>query len=195
MIGLMLSIPLQIVFLTGVSLLVHNPYHPNPHYTLADFLVASGYVFRSALYEDLIFRGALLYILIKRLGPQKAVLISAVLFGIYHWFSWGALGQPVQMAIIFLTTGLAGYVFALAFEKTGSIYMPFALHFGIDFVNMVIFSQDKAIGLQLLVKTFATDPASPGSVISILVILVHFTWFPVLALAYLRHRKLKNPLP
>ncbi|HXB93289.1 MAG TPA: CPBP family intramembrane glutamic endopeptidase [Puia sp.] len=195
MIGLLLSVPFPIAFLAGVSLLVHNPYHLHPHYSLKDFLNAAGYVFKAVLYEDLIFRGALLYILIKRLGPQKAVLISAVLFGIYHWFSWGALGQPVQMAIIFLTTGLAGYVFALAFEKTGSIYMPFALHFGIDFVNMVIFSQDKAIGLQLLVKTFATDPASPGSVISILVILVHFTWFPVLALAYLRHRKLKNPLP
>jgi membrane protease YdiL (CAAX protease family) len=187
MIGLLLSIPFPIAFLAGVSFLVRNPYHVNPHYSLKDLLSATGYVFRSVLYEDLIFRGALLYILIKRLGPQKAVLISAFLFGIYHWFSWGALGQPVQMAIIFLMTGLAGYVFALAFEKTRSLYLPFALHFGVDFANMVIFSQDKGMGPQLLVKTFGTDPASPGSVISILVISVHFTWFPVLTLAYLRY--------
>jgi membrane protease YdiL (CAAX protease family) len=189
MIGLLLSIPFPIAFLAGVSLLVRNPYHLNPHYSLKDFLIAASYVFKAVLYEDLIFRGALLYILIKRLGPQKAVLISAFLFGIYHWFSWGGLGQPVQMAIIFLMTGLAGYVFALAFEKTRSIYMPFALHFGIDFANMVIFSQDKGIGPQLLVKAVATDPVSPGSVISILVKLVHFTWFPLLTLAYLRYRK------
>jgi membrane protease YdiL (CAAX protease family) len=189
MIGLLLSIPFQIVFLAGVSLLVRNPYHPNPHYSLKDFLMAAGYVFKAVLYEDLIFRGALLYILIKRLGPQKAVLISGFLFGIYHWFSWGVLGQPLQMAIIFLMTGLAGWVFALAFERTRSIYMPFALHFGIDFVNMIIFSQDKGIGPQLLVKSFAADPVSPGSVISILVILVHFTWFPLLIFAYLRYRQ------
>src|ERR1700744_200537 len=128
MIGLLLSVPFLVAFLVGVSLLVHNPYHLNPHYSFTNLFIAASYVFKAVLYEDLIFRGALIYILIKRLGSQKAVLISAILFGIYHWFSWGALGQPVQMAIIFLMTGLAGYVFALAFEKTRSIYMPFALH-------------------------------------------------------------------
>jgi uncharacterized protein len=186
LIGLLLSVPFMIALSLVVAFLVHNPYHLNPHYSFRDFANAIGYLFRSVAYENLIFGGALLYILIIRLGSRTAVLLSAIAFGIYHWFSWGVLGQPAQMAISFLMTGAGGYVFALAFERTRSMYLPFALHFGIDFASMILFSQDKAIGPQLLTKTFATDPVSPGSIISILVLLIHFTWFPLLVYVYLR---------
>ena len=47
------------------------------------------YHFRSALTEDLVFRGALLYILIHRIGAKWAILISAIVFGVYHVFSYG----------------------------------------------------------------------------------------------------------
>jgi len=160
-----------------VSLLVHNPYQLNPNYNLKAFWNINAYLFRSVAYEDLIFRGALLYILIKKLGPQKAVLISAIAFGIYHWFSFGVIGNPIQMAIVFLLTGAAGYVFAVAFEKTRSMYLPFGLHFSIDLANMVLFSQDKGMGKQLLITTFEKDPVSPGPVISIIVLILHFIGF------------------
>lgn len=192
LIGLLLSVPFMVAFSIGVALLVHNPYHLNPHYSFKDFVNAIGYLFRSVAYENLIFGGALLYILITRAGPRMAVLISAILFGIYHWFSWNAFGHPVQMLIVFLMTGAGGYVFALAFERTRSMYLPFALHFGIDFASMILFSQDKSIGSQLLIKTFATDPVSPGTVVSILVLLIHYTWFPLLVYVYLRKTAFKS---
>lgn len=178
-----------------VSLLVHNPYQLNPNYNLKAFWNADAYLFRSVAYEDLIFRGALLYILIKKLGPQKAMLISAVAFGIYHWFSFGVIDNPVQMAIVFLMTGAGGYVFALAFEKTRSMYLPFALHFGIDFANMVLFSQDKGMGKQVLIKTFEKDPTSPGSLISIIVITVSFIGFPLLTWLLLKNVLRKTYTP
>ncbi len=106
------------------------------------------YVFKSVLFEELLFRGALLYILIKRIGPAKAVLISAIAFGIYHWFTIG-FGKPTQMAYIFLVMGLAGYAFAKAFGKTGTILLPFALHFGFNVAIMILFSQNSGIGPQL----------------------------------------------
>jgi len=177
------------VFEYTVSLLVKNPYHLNPNYHLPNFWMAVIYLFKSVAYEDLLFRGALLYILIQKTGPQKAVLISAVAFGIYHWFSWGAFGNPVQMLIIFLMTGAGGYVFALAFEKTRSMYLPFALHFGCDFAVMGIFSHDKGMGAQLLIKTYLKDPVSPGSFISIVVLLINFIGFPVLTWLILKKLK------
>ncbi len=170
-----------------VSLLVKNPYHQNPAYHIPNFLMAIGYLFRSVAYEDLIFRGALLYILIKKIGPQKALLISAIAFGIYHWFSWGAFGNPVQMVIVFLTTGAAGYVFALAFVKTKSMYLSFALHFGCDFATMVLFSYDKGMGAQLLIKTFQHDPTSPGTIVSLIVIAVNFVGFPLITWLLLKY--------
>jgi hypothetical protein len=175
--GILWPVVFVSIFQYTLSLLVHNPYQLNPNYNLKAFWNGGGYVFRSVVFEDLIFRGALLYILIKRIGVQKALLISAVAFGIYHWFSWGAFGNPVQMLMIFIMTAAAGYVFALAFEKTGSMYLPFALHFGVDFANMVLFSQDKGMGKQLLITTLSKDLVSPGPVISIIVLILHFIGF------------------
>lgn len=68
--------------------------------------------FRSVLTEELIFRGALLYILIQRIGSRKSILISAIAFGIYHWFSYGVLGNVMAMILIFIGTGLMGYAWA-----------------------------------------------------------------------------------
>jgi len=53
--------------------------------------------FISVLTEELVFRGTLLFILINRLGSEKGVLISAIAFGVYHWFSFGIFGNLVPM--------------------------------------------------------------------------------------------------
>ena len=53
--------------------------------------------FKSVMTEELIFRGALLYILIQKIGSIKSILISAIAFGIYHWFSYGVLGNVMAM--------------------------------------------------------------------------------------------------
>jgi membrane protease YdiL (CAAX protease family) len=64
---------------------------------------------KSVLFEELIFRGVLLYILIKRLGTTAGIVISAVSFGIYHWFSQEVLGNPVQMITIILNNRNNGF--------------------------------------------------------------------------------------
>jgi hypothetical protein len=132
--------------------LLHNPYHFNTAYSPPDMLKGLWYVFRNVLFEELIFRGALLYILIRRIGPSKAVLIAAIAFGIYHWFTIG-FGKPTQVAFFFLVMGLTGYVFARAFAKTGTILLPFALHFGFNFTIMILFSKNPGIAPQLFVQT------------------------------------------
>ncbi len=96
---------------------------------------------KSVVTEELIFRGALLYILIQKLGSRKAILISAIGFGIYHWFSFGVLGNIIAMIFVFTGTGLMGYAWAWAFSKTKSIMLPFGLHLGWNFVHNSIFSK------------------------------------------------------
>ncbi len=71
------------------------------------------YHLRSALTEDLVFRGAALYILIQRLGARWAIWISAVCFGVYHVFSYGILEERwILIVYVVLVTGFAGYVWA-----------------------------------------------------------------------------------
>lgn len=106
---------------------------------------------KSVLFEELIFRGVLFYILIKKLGPVKAIIISSIAFGIYHWFSHGVIGNPTQMAITFVITGTMGLVYAYGYAKTFSLYVPSAIHLGWNLTTSVIFS-NSIIGDQLFTQ-------------------------------------------
>src|SRR5688572_10247064 len=105
---------------------------------------------KSVLFEELIFRGVLLYIAIKKLGEVKGIILSAVAFGIYHWFSFNAFGNPTTMAFIFLYTGVMGLVWAYAYAKSKSLYIPIAIHLGWGLIQQVLFSSG-AIGNQVLI--------------------------------------------
>jgi uncharacterized protein len=191
-IGLLAPVIYFTLLFFALSYLGHNPYSANPNYTSKDFFAGVWYLFKSVAFENLIFTGAILYILIKRLGATKAALASAVAFGVYHWFSWNLFTQPAAMAVTFFTTGLAGFVWALAFAKTGSVYLPFSLHFGVDFVFSIIFSKDNNLGPQLLVKAYEVDPTSPGIAVSILMTALYFLGFPALIFLYLKTIKRKS---
>lgn len=98
------------------------------------------YHLKSALTEDLVFRGVILYILIRRIGHKWAILISAVVFGVYHWFSYGIIGgKVILLAYVFIITGFTGYVWAFTFHKTKSVMMGLGFHLGINFINTCFF--------------------------------------------------------
>lgn len=105
----------------------------NPDANLMTFGHAFWYYLKSVVTEDLVFRGALLYLLMTRFVPMAGMLISAAAFGIYHWFSYGMLGgelQVISLIYVFVVTGFIGFSWAFAFQKTGSIMMPMGLHLG-----------------------------------------------------------------
>lgn len=98
------------------------------------------YDINSVLFEELLFRGVLLYLLIKYLSSRSGVLISSIAFGIYHWFTNGVLGNIPAMVLVFIVTGLMGYVFATSYVKTKSIVLPIGLHIGWNLINHNVFS-------------------------------------------------------
>jgi membrane protease YdiL (CAAX protease family) len=124
---------------------------------------------------------------------RSAIIVSALCFGVYHWFTWQAFGNAMQMLIILITTGSMGLILAFAFVRTQSIIAPFALHLGANLSTMLIFSKDASIGPQMLIKTFAKDPVVPGDLISLPIILMHFAGYPCTTLAliywYTRNRQ------
>ena len=115
--------------------------HMNENSTTALILNMFWWDFKSVLTEELLFRGALLLILIERIGARKGIIISAVAFGIYHWFSFGIFGNIIPMFFVFIGTGLMGYAWALAFSKTKSIFLPLGLHLGWNFTFNTLFSK------------------------------------------------------
>jgi len=56
-----------------------------------------------------------------------------------------------EMIFIFFMTAIWGFMFAMAFAKTYSLYLPVALHFGWNLIHIVVFSQGP-LGNQLLIS-------------------------------------------
>lgn len=104
----------------------------------------------SVLYEELLFRGYLLYQAMRLLGARRAVMLDAAAFGVYHWFSYGVLGNPVAMAFVFMFTGMFGLMFASAFRASKSLALPIGLHLGWNMVTNLVFSAGP-MGATLLV--------------------------------------------
>ena len=147
----------------------------NPEFTFTTFLQSLGWVFNSVLFEELIFRGLPLLLLYHYLGIRKACLLAGLIFGMYHWFSYGLIGQWVPMAYILLLTGTAGWAFAYGYLKTGSLYLPIGLHLGWNTTTIILFSQGP-LGDQLLL----TEAGTPlGTLTSILLFLFQVAALPL----------------
>ncbi len=168
-----------------------NRWTMNHGFTGQKLLTSSWWTLNSVLYEELIFRGALLYILIKKLGARTACIISAIGFGVYHWFTSGALGNPLQMTIIFIMTGIWGAMFAIAFARTKSLYLPIGLHFGWNFISTVVFSQGP-LGKQLLV---ISGGQKLGGALSGIVFIFQVVAVPLLTYWYLNWLAKRQKLP
>lgn len=151
-VGLLLASIVNIAYSFGVSALTHNSWTVNDAFEPDHWLLSGWWVVKSVVFEELLFRGTLLYVLWKRAGERTACLLSAAAFGIYHWFTMNALGNGVAMVYLFVTTGLWGLMYAYAFVRTRSLYLPVALHFGWNFCNIVVFSQGP-LGHQWLVNS------------------------------------------
>ena len=108
--------------------------------SLNKLLSSMYYDLNSVLFEELLFRGVLLYMLIKYLNSRSGILISSIAFGIYHWYTNGVFGNIPAMVLVFLVTGFMGYVFATSYNKTKSLVLPIGLHIGWNLINHNVFS-------------------------------------------------------
>ena len=127
-------------------------YALNPDYGIGRMVSGSFWILKAVILEELVFRGALLYLLIKSIGAIRACLCSSFLFGIYHWFSYEVFGSRlILMLYILLVTGSGGWMFSYAFARTRSLFAPTGLHLGWNLVAAVVFSSGP-IGNQLLLE-------------------------------------------
>ena len=121
----------------------------------------------SVLFEELLFRGYLLYQAIRWLGVRRGVLLDAAAFGIYHWFSYGLFGNPVMMAFVFFFTGAFGLMLALSFAKTESVAAPIGLHLGWNLISYLVFSSGP-LGPAILVPGDGAAEIGPSGLAGVL---------------------------
>ena len=94
--------------------------------------------------EEGIFRGLFIKLAETRYSFTKAVILSSLLFGIWHIAApvrslldgdMTVAGATITALMLVLTTGITGAKFCLLTKITGSLWMPMADHF---FNNTII---------------------------------------------------------
>jgi uncharacterized protein len=161
----------------------------NPGLSVNLILTGVWWNIKSVLFEELIFRGVILYLLIKKLGTLKAIILSAIAFGIYHWFSFGVIGNPSQMIITFMITGTMGLLLAYGYARSFSLYIPIGIHLGWNLTQIFIFSQGPT-GNGLLVPVHPVEFRTNSYVIFFMV--TFLPMFIALLTNYLLIRKYKQ---
>lgn len=150
--GFIVAATIFTIYCLTTTFLTGNNWTINDYFSIRDFVTSTWWTIKSVIFEELIFRGALLYILIQKSNERTACLVSAIAFGIYHWFSFGVLGNSVQMTYVFVSTGIWGLMLAFAFSRTKSLYLPMGLHLGWNLFSIVVFSQGP-LGDQFLINS------------------------------------------
>jgi membrane protease YdiL (CAAX protease family) len=136
--------------------------------------------------EEFIFHGIVFYFVLKKWGVKMACVLSAVVFGMFHWQLNGIWGNLVPMMYIFLLTASAGWSFAYAFTKANSILFPIGLHLGWNIVNIIVFSEGP-LGKQWLITNNGIEV---GWVISLLLFIYQLIIFPLLVITLSKSKRL-----
>ena len=161
--------------------------------TTKSILLEIWYQFRTVLTEELLCRGALLYIMIKKLGQTKAIIISSIIFALLHWINSGVWGNLTQMAIVFTFTFAMGLLLAYSYARTFSLLIPFAIHYGWNLTQNFIFP-NTATGNHIFILA-APPPTVTISYLAFYTMLL-FPKISVLVFDYLiikQHRQVEIP--
>jgi uncharacterized protein len=96
-----------------------------------------GFMAAAAVTEELMFRGVLFRLIEERTGTWIALVLTSVLFGLWHLLNpdatlWGAVAIAIE----------AGGTLAAAYAATRNLWVPIGLHFGWNFAAAGIFSTE-----------------------------------------------------
>ena len=185
--GLILSTALCLMTQTFLSILDSRTWHLSKDISINKITFSLLYDFNSVVSEELLFRGIILHFFIKYWKTAPAMLISASAFGIYHWFTFGVWGNLATMMLVFLVTGLMGYVFAAAYVKTNSIILPIGMHLGWNWINNTVFSNGPN-GIQVL----AADKRVPLEGLNAIFSLSLYLIIPFVILAFVKSKIIKD---
>lgn len=134
-----------------------------------------------AVAEEIVFRGLLFRILEEALGSWLALVISALLFGMYHL---GNFEDPTLLSVASQTLG--GIGFAAAYMLTRKVWLPIGLHWGWDFAIFAISPE----------ALFTVDEASAETIPALTTLIISIpdlVLAAVLLALVLRRRQIRTP--
>lgn len=132
--------------------------------------------FALALYEELAFRGYLLFVLARRRSYWPAALLLSILFGLVH------LGNHGESFLGIVQVTEIGLLFCLMIRRTGNLWFAIGFHAAWDWAQTFFYGTPDSglLGVGRLLNSSARGPAwlaggsagPEGSVFALVIILV-----------------------
>lgn len=94
-------------------------------------------VFLAPIVEEPLFRGAVFGSIYKR-NRYAAYAVSTLLFSLYHVWQYAVVYGDVTYLVYMLNYVPASVALAFAYERSGSIWVPMALHAAINAASMLL---------------------------------------------------------
>lgn len=123
---LIACVPLLLLLAMALGALKLESHFPD---WILPFIMAN--LFFVSLAEEALFRGYLQQRLTAWLGAYPALVIAALLFGAAHF--------PAGMLMMVFAT-LTGLLYGLAWMWSGRLWVPIALHFGLNLTHLLFFT-------------------------------------------------------
>ena len=91
-----------------------------------------------ALWEEVIFRGVILTLLLKLCSTRKAIIIDGILFGVFHWLNFTPeTGLYITLGQIIYTT-CSGITLAYMYVKTSNLFPCIFAHYMNNIISVLI---------------------------------------------------------
>ena len=113
---------LLILVVAGAKIIGEFQLEWAPYTNPGRMVLTLGILIIAAAFEELIFRGYPLQVLMRGMGPWPAMLIMSTLFGLLH------AGNLNSSVLGVFNTSVAGMMLSLAYFKTRSLWFPYGLH-------------------------------------------------------------------
>ena len=97
-------------------------------------VIALAIVVLAPVTEELLFRGALLRSLLRKISPDAAVFVTAAVFGLVHALGDPSIGTLIALPAIILLGIVSGYQAV----KTGNLSRSIMLHMGFNALSAVL---------------------------------------------------------
>ncbi len=100
---------------------------------LQAFGISTAFFAAAAMFEEMLVRGYAMQVLAQGVGVVWSSIITAVVFSVLH------IANPNIGGLAFVNIVLVGIVFALAYWRTRSLWLPFGIHFSWNFAQTTLY--------------------------------------------------------
>jgi len=156
----------------------------NPNSNFLYFLYATLPLIPLAFMEEVGFRGYPLVLLQEKTGPRNAIIITSLLFALYHI----ANGWTIQGA--FLGAGVWGIVYGLAAVYSRGLAMPTGIHYAANLIQAVFGLSNDSYNLLILKQQYGASLESyQSSLMETLIPQISLLIFGVICMKWYLGRK------